>query len=123
MKVVLPKVTKKGKTIQNPRTCYSLAQKIALIDLANATGIRITAKNNNIHRNMLQRWMKKENELRLLAMQRGINQYQRTRLTGNGRPPNPTISNSGMVCCNCVVVVLITDIIQDDCCLILVDCR
>jgi hypothetical protein len=61
--------------------------KIALIDCANATGIQVTAKNNNIHRNMLQRWMKKEDELRLLAMRRGVNQYQRTRLTGNGRPP------------------------------------
>jgi DDE superfamily endonuclease len=56
-----------------------------LIDLARSIGIRATARNNEIHRNMLQHWIKVEEKFRLLAMRRGVNQYKRTRLDGNGR--------------------------------------
>jgi hypothetical protein len=64
---------------------YTIVQKIAIIDLARSIGIRATARNNDIHRNMIQRWIKVEEKFCLLAMRRGVNPYKRTRLDGNGR--------------------------------------
>jgi hypothetical protein len=69
------RISKQG--IERPilRVQYNLAQKIALMDMTRTSGIRTIAKKFAIHRSMLQKWLKKEDSIRMLALQRGINPY------------------------------------------------
>jgi DDE superfamily endonuclease len=86
MKIAPLRVTKRGQVTQvQIRKSYTLAQKLTMMDRARAYGIRVTATTNGIHRSQLQKWFKKEEEIRFTALRRGTNQYHRTRIDGNGR--------------------------------------
>ena len=92
MRVVSPittkkKLTRRGKVVVTNRQQYNLAQKMALIDLSRTDGIRTVSKKFGIHRSMIQRWIKKEESIRSLSIERGIDPYYRLRLQGPGRLP------------------------------------
>ena len=62
------------------RTSYTAAQKLKVINTAKINGICSTAKSLNINKSMISRWIKREDDLKVVK--------KSTRKIGSGRTPS-----------------------------------
>jgi hypothetical protein len=79
-------INKNGKSA-NCHASYSLLQKIAGIDLAQAVGKKPAAKELGLHVPMIRKWCHLEEEIRAMANIRGVVAADTKRFKGPGRIP------------------------------------
>ena len=78
------KINLKGKIKTSTRNNYSLIQKLAIVDRANITRKKPTARGTGIAVSMIQRWVKQQEIMLALANKSSTDVVQFKQLNGNG---------------------------------------